>query len=305
MMAVIHCHTRSVTLVNVQTINPERAEVRPVDLPELRAETARLLNDPRINGVWESTAADAYPRGNSADEVRRVFMNALQQADLFWVAEPMAELVETGARTVPAFTLMPEDVPSESGILIFERPITAYTAGEGTEEEVRIQMDGALWVNVATPAGGSGTAIFSLVLGKRLYCSPTGLFTLGHGQAMPDREFGQFDFFRAVRAAWLLMRQQLSETEDVEPDRASRKRQKRAGYEPRTIRIINLRRPKGDSGTGDSHGGYQHQWIVRGHWRNHWHPKRKVHRPVWIAPHVKGPEGAPMIGGEKVYAWKR
>jgi hypothetical protein len=69
--------------------------------------------------------------------------------------------------------------------------------------------------------------------------------------------------------------------------------------------VIELRRPKTSSGPGDGDREYHHQWIVRGHWRQQWHPKRQVHRPVWIAPHIKGPEGAPLIGGEKVYALKR
>jgi hypothetical protein len=44
---------------------------------------------------------------------------------------------------------------------------------------------------------------------------------------------------------------------------------------------------------------------VRGHWRQQWYPSIQDHRPVWIAPHRKGPEDAPMLGGEKVYQWSR
>jgi hypothetical protein len=32
-----------------------------------------------------------------------------------------------------------------------------------------------------------------------------------------------------------------------------------------------------------------------------WGHRRELRRPVWISPHVKGPEGASMLGGEKVY----
>ena len=108
-----------------------------------------------------------------------------------------------------------------------------------------------------------------------------------------------------LKAAWLLMQQPLANVTEVEPDRAVRKRLRRAGAKPATVRVIELRRPKGGGSPGDGDREYHHQWIVRGHWRQQWHPKRQVHRPVWIAPHIKGPEGAPLIGGEKVYALKR
>lgn len=105
-------------------------------------------------------------------------------------------------------------------------------------------------------------------------------------------------------SAWLLMQQSLARITEAEPDRAARKRLRRIGQEPKPVRVIELRRPA-HSGSGDGSREFHHQWIVRGHWRQQWYPARQVHRPVWIAPHIKGPEGAPLIGGEKVYAWKR
>ncbi|MFF5522570.1 hypothetical protein [Streptomyces coeruleorubidus] len=103
----------------------------------------------------------------------------------------------------------------------------------------------------------------------------------------------------------VLMRQPLAEAEDIEPDRATRKRLRRLGHEPASVRLIGLRRPKPGPEKGDGSREYHYRWIVRGHWRQQWYPKRQVHRPVWIAPHVKGPEGASMMGGEKVNVWQR
>ncbi|WP_328974304.1 hypothetical protein [Streptomyces canus] len=102
-----------------------------------------------------------------------------------------------------------------------------------------------------------------------------------------------------LRAAWLLMRRPLAAIENTEPDRATRKRLRRLNHEPASVRLIVLRRPKSNSEKVDGSREYQHQWIVRGLWRQQWYPKRQVHRPVWIAPHVNGPEGTPMTGGEK------
>jgi hypothetical protein len=48
---------------------------------------------------------------------------------------------------------------------------------------------------------------------------------------------------------------------------------------------------------------YRHRWWVAGHYRNQWYPSVQLHRPVWIAPYLKGDPDAPML--EKVYAVKR
>jgi hypothetical protein len=42
-----------------------------------------------------------------------------------------------------------------------------------------------------------------------------------------------------------------------------------------------------------------------GHWRKQWYPSQERNVPIWISPYVKGPDGAPLLAGEKVYAWQR
>lgn len=48
---------------------------------------------------------------------------------------------------------------------------------------------------------------------------------------------------------------------------------------------------------------YTHQWWVRGHYRAQWYPSIESHEVIWIAPYLKGPEGAPIK--ERVYAVTR
>lgn len=50
---------------------------------------------------------------------------------------------------------------------------------------------------------------------------------------------------------------------------------------------------------------YRHRWIVRGHWRNQYYPSRNDHRPIWIDPHLAGPEDKPLLGGERVNVLRR
>lgn len=107
-----------------------------------------------------------------------------------------------------------------------------------------------------------------------------------------------------LKSVWLLMQQEVSSVENAHFDRAAHRRAARENREIPAVRVIALRR----SGSGTGGGGsreWHHRWLVRGHWRQQWYARRGVHRPVWIAPHIKGPDGAPVLGGEKVYDLRR
>jgi hypothetical protein len=104
---------------------------------------------------------------------------------------------------------------------------------------------------------------------------------------------------RLLFAAFQLAAQfNLSEQESHHPPRAERRRTAQLGLPERDLRIVRLRRSiKSEEAPGTD---WRHRWIVRGHWRKQWYPSMQDHRPLWIAPHVKGPAGAPLLGGDKV-----
>ena len=45
--------------------------------------------------------------------------------------------------------------------------------------------------------------------------------------------------------------------------------------------------------------------VVRGHWRQQYHPSDHSHRPKWIPSYLKGPEGAPLHLTQQVMVWRR
>ena len=59
----------------------------------------------------------------------------------------------------------------------------------------------------------------------------------------------------------------------------------------------------GDDEQDAGHGKVFHvRWVVRGHWRQQAvGPNHSEHKPVFIAPHVRGPQGAPLK--TTVYQW--
>jgi hypothetical protein len=117
---------------------------------------------------------------------------------------------------------------------------------------------------------------------------------------------------RTILATWLLMGQTLVRCEPMTAPRAAGRRIERLDpiLDP-TVRFIDLRRartepadhPGDDSGKGTRE--YQHRWIVRGHWRNQFYPSRNDNRPIWIDPHLAGPEDKPLLGGDRVNVLRR
>lgn len=291
-------------------------DTRPVDLPEQRVLLARLLRSEWGQDYWREVVASdqSYrtlgPYGSSAHLRRVTILSA--EGTLFHVAEPMVRLAVAAGATLPPYVLRADDLPSRAGVMIFSGRVDELVIR--AEEREGAIIAGAMWTE--DPDGG-GIWVTPLATDMPL---PDGWCHAQHGSLLPGgprlfpysddgvtlkREPNTFDrIFNALRSAWLLMAQPLATDTEIHPDRPARRRAARGRYKPSPVRVIELRRPA-HSGAGDGSREFHHQWIVRGHWRQQWYPAREVHRPVWIAPHIKGPEGAPLIGGEKVYAWKR
>lgn len=300
-------------------------DVRPTDLPEMRAELVLFLAglDPEaIKAAARNMGGDVpgewlrFHYQRSQNEAA-----SLAQAALYHVSPEMAALAVVAGATLPPFTLEPEDVPSPCGLIYFGTPLRMDT--QPNEEPTwaaswRPDGDGLHidWY-VSSETYRMNVPSDQAELSEAFRTGPR-LVSLTNTQA-PYRRHGEYgesnagvpyndvraSWLNSLKAMWLLMQQPLARVSEVQPDRPTRKRLRRIGHKAASVRVIELRRPKGSGEQGDGGRDYHHQWIVRGHWRQQWYPAREVHRPVWIAPHVKGPEGAPLIGGEKVYAWKR
>lgn len=298
---------------------------------ERSIETGRQLTQPIARDPKRAAAILA------ADELKR-----LRNSEMFYVTADMADLAVAAAGTLPEFTLMPEDIPTPCGFMYFARPIAVVDYMDGGSPAGKSPIvaaswspwtgnnphwvHGGIWVTFYADArelleNGAKLGLIEpkmyekvrhstarLAIDNEIQCpfSPNPIPAL-RGDGTEFASFRDADgiaqWLAILKTAWLLMTQPVATVTDAQFDRAARRRMPK-GQDPARVRVITLRRPA-TSGSGDSDREYHHQWIVRGHWRQQWFPARKVHRPVWIAPHVKGPEGAPLLGGEKVYAWSR
>lgn len=292
-------------------------DIRPVDLPELRDELLQFSDSRNAEWFYADRSRGSVFRGIDVGQLQGEEVAALRSADLYHLSEPMVELAFGAASSLPPFELEPEDLPSSIGFAFLGSGRVQLHPEVGPAAAVLWRpMNGmALFTffadteNVVTDLVSRGettraaAARHRAITGRLSPMALEAVIPFGASDGYEDRHRLE-PMLRIIRAAWLLMQQPLALSSEVHADRAAQKRLRRAGYEPKPVRVIELRRPA-HSGSGDGSREFHHQWIVRGHWRQQWYPAREVHRPVWIAPHIKGPEGAPLIGGEKVYAWKR
>lgn len=301
--------------------------ILPADLPRLRDEILRRIASPEHADLIRRDIKSGYvhPRfGGHETELFEFESAVLRMSCLYFVSPEMTAVAKAAGRTLDDFALRPDDVPDSHGFLVFggepipvpegtwpfDFQIVAYSWAEEPGIGVLFQpladRDAMLAAYQSVGASNEHNIEYSrrkmsplMPIGRQLW-HPYGAESVADNGASY-----QAPALRVLRAAWLLMRQPLAITTDAVFDRATRRRLAREYVEPPTVRVITLRRPANSGGSGESDREYHHQWIVRGHWRQQWYRSRGVNRPVWIAPHVKGPEGAPMLGGEKVYAWTR
>jgi len=281
-------------------------DIRPVDMPELRSDlVGQLLHPSLLNPFLERFRGEVEEGMDTAKGLQGLF----SEMELYHASGPMTELAWNASLTLQAFEVQAEDAPCRAGLMVFGGKIPkSVTMDDGCVADLcgvvwLIDARSLILMPVLEPMAHFKVAGQAVVLPSAYFVT-----MLSGGLERPAAEYESItesDVLPLLLSAWLLMRQPLASVSEVEVDRAARKRLRRAGQEPKPVRVVELRRPKSSGEHGDGNRDYQHQWIVRGHWRQQWHPKREVHRPVWIAPHIKGPEGAPLIGGEKVYAWKR
>jgi hypothetical protein len=110
---------------------------------------------------------------------------------------------------------------------------------------------------------------------------------------------------RLLHALWLLLSEPNEKTTQTEVEhlpKTTGRAAARAGVSGR-ITVVALRRGADSARQpGESTVERNVRWVVTGHWRWQRHGEGlKQRKRIWITAHVKGPEGKPIIHGEKIY----
>jgi len=307
---------------------------RARDMPEVRARALRMLRDPPA-ALWRP--GDPVPPGltGTPDEAMpaawaRWEHTLLASAALYWVSAELTSLAAHAAGSLPAFRVRPELVPSRTGLLAWADPVRGTDRREVVAASWRVLPD-RVWVtdwldpvqSYATlhevaphllPAWHaydlSDPAAVAAVRGAWGRISPDAdtevPLDVDYAWARPD--VARARAVTTLVATWLLMGQTLTTSARVDPAPVERRRLARAGAPTDGVTYVALRRQQTDQeqrAPGEGGRGHAHRWWVRGHWRNQYYPSVQTHRPIWIDPHLKGPEGAPLLHRETVYTLRR
>jgi hypothetical protein len=310
---------------------------RPADVPFIRAQTVAMVHQVGTDGylyaiqVGEQDLKPDLPTPDAqAQHLAQQEVARLEASELFFVNADMVELARAAGATMPSFGLVPEDLPSRSGLVVFEEPLDVYQDPAGRPGDLRVVAacwgpcvgteQPSLWITWYTDLqslfdsqGVDTRAPWPLATHLESLLSLDGSepIFVGEGGARLDAsaisEHSEGMWRATLKACWVLMGQTLSSVTDAHIDRATHRRMKRANITPARVRIITLRRARAvTEERGESSREYHHRWIQRGHWRQQpCGPGSRSRKPTWIAPQLKGPEGAPLLGGEKVHVLKR
>ena len=259
----------------------------------------------------------------------------LERATTYWAALEMTELLAHAAPTFPAQALRPDHLPDPCGLLVLPEPVECAPPGGRPLLVQVLAWNDIHWLVKAIGGKSPDTATPGVVLTPFVPAGTTisGFGGVGgweatlqhwrifwpYGKEWGEREVeadrsesetaSSIALSRLAATFWTLVDQEITTDEESRPDRAAARRLRREMPEdPATVRVITLRRRRGETSDETARGQakYSHRFIVDGHWRNQaWGPNHSLRRHQWINAYTKGPDDKPLVVKDKVYAWRR
>jgi hypothetical protein len=256
-----------------------------------------------------------------------VHRQILGAGNTYAITSEIVSVLEQAAATLPSFILHREDLPSAHGFVWLERPILVKDINGKTLVVKAFGWNTAMMHFGKEDSGDSELAVIMLAWTDPRdprdhayvdwdravdeFAAPNGLLSMlcgvfPFGQAWAHEAgagLGMFwlSFLRFIHTPWINF-------ERYTPDRHQAKRAMRTIDHVPEIHVVQLRRPgtRGESEPGTiGNVDWSHRWIVDAHWRNQWYPSLGCHKPILIAPYVKGPEHLPLVVHDKVFSVER
>lgn len=260
---------------------------------------------------------DFYSRHSDPVQTRtwhQATVTTLASADAYYWSSDMCQLLEDISEQMPRWTLREEALPTPFGFCWFVKPLTVPGMDAGV-----IALTWGLW----TPSGKDATLSPNLIVGVftnrpdgKEGIVPMMAFAWRPGDSMDvdDLDVGPVTakmdrankrVFQYIAAAFALIEQRILTTTCERPDRGVRKRLAREGVtKAPEILVIRLRRASQDAPADRGEPvEWSCRWIVRGHWRQQFYSSIGEYKPIYILPHVKGPDDKPLRApAERVFA---
>lgn len=292
----------------------------------------------------QSEALHRLPPGVAAEPEREAFerlqgfvvdaisfvnaeVEAMLEARLYWFARDMVQLAVRAAEDLPAWTPS-EAMPAPNGFLCWAKPAGTVPYAPESPDPVDVTWDAVWWwtrpdgILQIQPASRLKTSPeLRNTVGVRAPLWATGTIWLDPRRARTEEANGSEDmhpFISVVGAAWLLMGQTtFSETRvigqtEVAPTSGDSEPAPVRERGPAPVTIVERREinQHSRSAVKGSKREYRGRWMVgwpNGFWRQQaYGPGRSLRKPILIAPHTAGPQGAPLIPPkQRVYVWRK
>jgi hypothetical protein len=250
---------------------------------------------------------------------------SLERSELLWVSADMCHLLNTAEKSFPVETILREDdLPSDFGFVVFEETLSGLDAVRTDDEPIHIRamawalarVEGKFAIHLSFYVDSNRYGHVSS-LGHLAYAGssewffdtaadyffpeiyePRGLSAQALESIVEDR--------RRIASLLMLLHQPLVVEGIAKAGRQERRDAERRGREAPDVRILTLREIRRDHDDVEHRPtNWSHRWLVSGHWRNQWYATEQVHRPIWIAPFIKGPSEKELFIRPTVRAWRR
>lgn len=227
--------------------------------------------------------------------------------ELFWADPDMSDLCADATGSLEALHWGAVQLPAPRGTLVLAKPLemTVLVGRDVDDGVLEVPTRAIYWEEF-----GDGLVVTSLV------DAPGGQVEWFGVAFAPRHDKVTFMFGRQppqVLAAFALLASQpgiavSSEHRAPAPPPIKKGRRRVAARKPPPVRVVTLRPGSPTAEAYDESAGrnvqWRHRWLVRGHWRQAPYPSlgEGVTKPIWIAPYLKGPAGAPLLTSPKVTA---
>ena len=242
----------------------------------------------------------------------------IDTSTLFWVNRDMTELAVSAAASLPEWSPAAA-IPEEFGLIAWAKPVGTFDwPVPGSTQRVRMPADLMVW-GVRDSSVGVSCAFRTERIAEQLNPGLARLPLISHPIGTWDLEEpvdyrlpnGAVSPMSVLGAAWLLMQQpSMSDFREIRTTTGQSAPEDDSSADPDAVNIIELRRLRnpeaGGEGDARERRRYDKRFWVSGHWRQQaCGPGRKMRKPLWISPFIKGPESAPLADTTRVYVWRR
>jgi len=282
-------------------------------------------------GVFDATTGDIVMGDPEyASRLVHASTNSLSDCDPMYVSADLTELVDYAAdhSTFKPEPLIVTDLITPSGFAFFSKPLYV-TDTRGLQMPFRaiqwnptvdrtapgpgidIAKDGQIYSGVIVTLYAhyldgdpmddqNGTDYSSRKIGgSALTMEYVTTMRFAQESEVYEKDASIRDMLAHIKVFFRLCQQTIAMPRRERVARPTWKRARATWKDIKEVVVFTLRRAKNPQYEGEEREvEWSHRWMVQGHWRNQWYPSEKVHRQIWIAPHIKGPEDKPII-------WKR